>query len=222
MAPRPAAPTSAPGGRALLEPRSGVPRVAPPSRAGAPLSAPAPAPAPSPAPGPGLGPLSAEQHWLAELFKGTPVQVLGQKAGREVRLDVPLRFAFDAGSSQPKPPLQAVLKRVGQSLKRQPTARLALAAPGPGALERQHAMQAQLTAMGLAAHRVSMPAAAHPASASSVQLQLVAATAAIQRLHDRHLPGVSAGSVVAPPGVPAGSITAPAAPAGKAMALTGH
>ncbi len=183
---------------------------APPSALASKAEPPLPA-APSPP-----GPLAAELQWLADLFKGTPVQVVGESAGSAVRLEVPLRFAFDAGSNQPKPPLQAVLQRVGQSLKRQPTARLALAAPGPGADERQRAMQSQLLTMGLAAHRVSMPAE-KLASTSAVQLHLMVATAAIQRLHDVHLPAVPAGNVVAP-AVPAGNVVAPAVPTGNVVA----
>jgi len=112
-----------------------------------------------------------------------------------VRVDVPLQFAFDAGSVQPKPALSGVLQRVGQSLRRQSSARLGLAAPGPDSAERQRAMREQLIAMGLPAHRLSAPS---PPSDSNVSLRLAAAPAAVQRLHDRSLPAVPTGAVMQP------------------------
>ena len=44
---------------------------------------------------------------------------------RSVRLAVPMKYAFDApAAASPKPPLQAVLDKLSQSLKRQPAAKL--------------------------------------------------------------------------------------------------
>ena len=119
--------------------------------------------------------------------------VIGQANGHAVQIEVPLRFAFDAGSSQPKPPLQAVLQRLGLSLKRHPTARLVLAAPAPGAADRQRAMRTELAAMGLPLHRFS--AAASTVSDSHISLHLALAPAAIQRLNDHELPA-AAGMVI--------------------------
>ncbi len=172
VTPAPPAPASATG-------RTGVPGTAQ-----APPAPPAPAPVPPPP-----GPLAAEQRWLARLFEGTPVQVTGQANGHAVLVEVPLRFAFDADSSQPKPPLQAVLQRLGLSLKRHPTARLVVTAPAPAAAERQHAMRAELAALGLPLHRLS--AAASSAAAvpdNTIRLHLALPPSAIQRLKDHELP----------------------------------
>lgn len=162
-------------------PRSSIERPPPPQ---APLEAVRP---PMPAPlAPRPGPLEAERRWLADLFEGTPVRVIAE-AGGGVRVEVPLVHAFDADSSQPKRPLHGVLERVGQSLKRQPSARLAVAAPGPIGPQRQRAMREQLMAMGLAPHRVSAAGSATAAS-GDISLRLAAAPAAIHRLRDRDLP----------------------------------
>ena len=157
-------------------------------RAGVPSAAQAPPAPPAPAPPP-PGPLAAEQRWLARLFEGTPVQVMAQANGHAVLVEVPLRFAFDAGSSQPKPPLQAVLQRLAMSLKRHPTARLVVVAPAPGAADRQQAMRAELAALGLPLHRLS--AAASSATTlpdNTIRLHLALPPSAIQRLKDHELP----------------------------------
>src|SRR5262245_5097373 len=90
---------------------------------------------------PSEAPLASEARWLSELFAGTPVQVVGEADG-SVRIQVPLKYAFDPGtpttvpSSTPKAPLQAVLDKVSQSLKRRPAAKLQAVSPGPSAGER--------------------------------------------------------------------------------------
>ena len=188
----PKTPPMTPGTETKSTGRAAAPAPATPASPGrigaATASAPSP-PAPSPSvPPPPPGPLAAEQRWLASLFEGTPVQVIGQANGHAVLVELPLRFAFDAGSNQPKAPLQAVLQRLGLSLKRHPTARLALAAPAPGAAERQHAMRTELAAMGLPLHRLS--AAASAASDHHISLRLALAPTAIQRLRDHELPAV--------------------------------
>jgi outer membrane protein OmpA-like peptidoglycan-associated protein len=146
-------PTTAPGARdgaasgaapaARTEPR----RVAPSA-----ASASAPAGAASTAP----TPLATEQRWLSQWFDGTPVRITGQSDGRGLLLAVPLDFAFDAQSPRPKPALQAVLDKVGQSLKRQPATRLRIGAPGPAA--RALSARAHLLAQGVASHRVEASA----------------------------------------------------------------
>lgn len=180
--PPPAAPAPAPTGSARSAPATPTRESGEAPPAPAPRSAAGTASAPSSV---RPGPLAAERRWLSELFDGTPVRVMAEADGA-VRVQVPLKYAFDPGSTQPKPPLHVVLERVGQSLKRHPASRLGLAAPGPGGTERQRAMREQLVAMGLAAHRVSasLPSAD---TVNEVSLRLAAAPSAIQRLQDRDL-----------------------------------
>jgi outer membrane protein OmpA-like peptidoglycan-associated protein len=72
--------------------------------------------------------LAAEKHWLEELFRDTPVTVsAAPDAG--VRVEVPLKYAFDTGKDAVKPPLAAVLDKVAVSLHRQPRAQLRVSAP---------------------------------------------------------------------------------------------
>lgn len=101
-------------------------------------------------------PLSSEQRWLSQWFDGTPVRITGQSDGRALLLAVPLDFAFDAQSPRPKPALQAVLDKVGQSLKRQPATRLRIGAPGPAA--RALSARAHVLAQGVASYRVEASA----------------------------------------------------------------
>lgn len=132
-----------------------APAPAPPvatAPAPAPASRPAPAPAPTPPAAPRPSPLAAEQRWLEQLFEGTPVRISGEAEGQALQLQVPISFSFDADSPKPKAPLQAVLDKLGQSLKRQPASRLRISAPGPAA--RAVAARAHLLSRGVAAHRV--------------------------------------------------------------------
>ena len=187
---------------ALLIGCASAPPRTPPGETGSGPDAPEPAPAarqpatPSRAEAP-AGPLAAEQRWLAELFAGTPVQVRAERDGA-VRVAVPLQFAFAHGSAQIEPALQAVLDRVGQSLKRRPTARLAQWAPGTESAARQRAIRAHLIGLGLASHRVS--AVAPPADSYSVVLRLSMPPAPVQRL-GRALPstGPDGASPLRPP-----------------------
>src|SRR5688572_18147605 len=73
-------------------------------------------------------PLAAEQKWLTDWFSGTPVQIGAQDDGA-LRVAVPLRNSFDPGQAKVKPALGAVLDKVSTSLKRQPGARIEIAAP---------------------------------------------------------------------------------------------
>ncbi|WP_284616105.1 hypothetical protein [Aquabacterium humicola] len=145
----------------------------PDSRAEAPLPA-ASAPAPA-APRP--SPLVSEQRWLTQLFEGTPV-VISSDAEGGVNLLVPMVHAFDTASAQPKPALKAVLDKVGQSLKRQPTSRLTI---GTASADRAQAARAHLVSRGVGAHRVAAQAGG---SGDGVALRLSLAPAGIGRLED--------------------------------------
>jgi outer membrane protein OmpA-like peptidoglycan-associated protein len=99
------------------------------------------APAPTPAAAPGspqtgtpahppapAATLASEQQRLAALFEGTPVVFAMQRDG-SLKVEVPLRFSFDPGSSTVKPPLAAVLDRIATS-QRRAGSRLLVVAPG--------------------------------------------------------------------------------------------
>ena len=149
-------------------------------------------------------PLAAEARWLGELFAGTPVQVSGEHDG-SVRLAVPMKYAFDAPSAAtPKPPLQAVLDKLSQSLKRQPTAKLQAAPPaGTGSAERLAAIRSHLAGKGVPSWRV---AATSPAGGDQVLLRLVAPAGGVKRLDDNSLP---------PPPPPPTSVKSPASSAAR-------
>jgi hypothetical protein len=131
-------------------------------------------------------PLAAEARWLGELFAGTPVQVSGERDG-SVLLAVPMKYAFDApAAASPKPPLQAVLDKLSQSLKRQPAAKLQAAPPaGSGSAERLAAIRHHLAGKGVPSWRV---AAASPAGDDQVLLRLVAPAGGVRKLDDSTLP----------------------------------
>jgi len=80
------------------------------------------------APEPPRPTLAAEQQRLSALFDGTPVVFTMQGDG-SLRVEVPLRFSFDPGSSTVKPPLAAVLDRIATS-QRRGGSRLLVVAPG--------------------------------------------------------------------------------------------
>jgi hypothetical protein len=141
-------------------------------------------------------PLAAEARWLGELFAGTPVQVSGERDG-SVRLAVPMKYAFDApAATVPKPPLQAVLDKLSQSLKRLPAARLQAAPPaGKASAERMAAIRTHLAGRGVPSWRVA--AAAAPED-DLVLLRLVAPAGGLRKLDDSALPSNAAGRVVPP------------------------
>ncbi len=160
---------------ALLAACGSAPRPAGPARSTAPPASPAPRPearASAPAPAPRPSPLAAEQRWLTQLFEGTPVHISGEADGGALQLRVPLDFSFAPESPQLKPALQAVLDKLGQSLKRQPASRLRIGAPGPAA--RALAARRHLLARGVAPHRVE---AAASSSGPDVLLRLSLAPA---------------------------------------------
>lgn len=159
--------------------------VTPAARPSAPLSAPVSAPA---AGLPADAVLATEARWLGEWFGGTPVQVHGEPDG-SVLLAVPAKFAFDGPSAtEPRPPLQAVLDKLAQSLSRQPSARLLASAPGAQvAAARTQAIERHLARRGVAPARVDAGVAT-PAGEPRVLLRLVPGPTAIRRLDDSRLP----------------------------------
>jgi len=96
-----------------------------PPGTGAPTTPPTPG---APVPEPPRPTLAAEQKRLAALFEGTPVVFAMQQDG-SLRVEVPLRFSFDPGSSTVKPPLAAVLDRIATS-QRRGSSRVLVVAPG--------------------------------------------------------------------------------------------
>ncbi|HEX5688144.1 MAG TPA: hypothetical protein VFY73_29345 [Ideonella sp.] len=150
-------------------------------------------------------PLAGEARWLTELFAGTPVQVAGEPDGSVV-LRVPMKYAFDAAPASttpaavapgPKPPLQAVLDKLSQSLKRQPAAKLQAAAPaGPRSAERLAAVRSHLATKGVPNWRI---ASASPPADDQMLFRLVAPPAGLRKLDDGTLAPTSAGRVLPPP-----------------------
>jgi len=124
-------------------------------------------------------PLATEQRWLSQWFDGTPVAIAAEPDG-SVQLTVPTEHSFDGQSTAPKPALKAVLDKVGQSLKRKPTSRLTIAAPGQAGSARAAAARQHLLARGVAKHRVT----AAPTDANKVVLRLSLAPAPIGRLEE--------------------------------------
>ena len=83
--------------------------------------------------GPSLPPaLEAQRKRLADAVRGTPVTVEGTEDGR-LRVEVPLKYAFDPGRSVVKPPLAAVLNEVAAGLKPHAQADVRIAGPADGA-----------------------------------------------------------------------------------------
>jgi outer membrane protein OmpA-like peptidoglycan-associated protein len=128
---------------------------------------------------PKSSPLASEQRWLSQWFEGTPVAIQSEADG-SLQLTVPTVHSFDSKSTTPKPALKAVLDKVGQSLKRKPTTRLAIAAPGQAGSARAQAARQHLVTRGVPQHRVT----AAPTDADKVVLRLSLAPAPIGRLED--------------------------------------
>jgi outer membrane protein OmpA-like peptidoglycan-associated protein len=108
--------------------------------------------------------LAAERHWLEALFRDTPVTV-GSAPDAGVRVEVPLKYAFDIGNDQVKPPLAAVLDKVAASLHRQQRAQLRVSAPAGARAEN---VRRQLLKRGVPAARI----APLMARGAAVELQL--------------------------------------------------
>jgi outer membrane protein OmpA-like peptidoglycan-associated protein len=133
-----------------------------------------PVPVPS---SPPASPLSTEQRFLEDWFRGTPVVIAAQPP-MTLQLDVPLANSFDAGKADIKPALNAVLDRVAQSLLRQSAARVHVNAPadaggGNGVLAQSRAQRVReaLGSKGIAATRVAVTEAA-PRLGGPVQLRM--------------------------------------------------
>jgi len=107
--------------------------------------------------------LASEQVRLAALFRGTPVVFAMQQDG-SLRATVPLRFSFDPGATQVKPPLAAVLDRLAKSqLQMNTRLRLNVPADPPARLaalarDRSTAVRDHLGAQGITAARVDTSA----------------------------------------------------------------
>lgn len=165
-----------------------------PGRSGTATTGAEPATVPPPsrpaAPAP-VSPLVAEQRWLDEWFRGTPV-VIALADITTLNVEVPLAHSFNNGSSVLKPALAAVLDRVATSLHRQTTLRVSVAAPadagGTAALAaaRTQRVREHLVARGVAAARVAGGPSAR--DGAPVQLRLVLAPQPVSRLNDATLP----------------------------------
>ena len=140
--------------------------------------------APAPPAGPPPSPLESEVRWMHQLFDGTPVAIDTERDGA-MRVEVPMQFAFDGDTAVVKPPLAAVLDRVAISMKRHPTTRVHVAAPGKSAVARSAAMQAHLKSRGVAPARIAMTAAKRD---EVVALRLVPGQSVIDKLDDSKLP----------------------------------
>lgn len=106
---------------ALLEGCAGVPRgggqVPAPAGSGGKAQAPSSGSIFGGLFGSGLSPaLEAQRTRLAEALKGTPV-VVEATGDKRLRVEVPLKFAFDPGRSAVKPPLGAVLDQLAAGYK---------------------------------------------------------------------------------------------------------
>jgi outer membrane protein OmpA-like peptidoglycan-associated protein len=122
--------------------------------------------------------LTVEQQWLDSFFRGTPVQIRQRDDGA-LWVDVPREFCFDAGRSNVKPPLAAVLDKVAESLRRRPGAMVTLLTapddkPGstPLALQRATQVQKHLRDRGVPPTRLGEPKAA---AGDAVQLRITGA-----------------------------------------------
>jgi outer membrane protein OmpA-like peptidoglycan-associated protein len=158
--------------------------VAPGSAVGP--AAPPPTPAPAPAPrneaeqrAGAASALTTARQWLQSWFEGTPVLIEQHRNG-PLAIEVPQPFGFDAGRSEVKPPLAAVLDKLAQSLRRMPLTRLTLvAAPGePGkpdlGTRRAEQVRRRLLARGVPADRIGPPSVS-TAAAVQLRVEIVAA-----------------------------------------------
>ncbi len=121
--------------------------------------------------------LRTEQRWLQSWFEGTPVRI-GMTGDGVLAVDVPREFCFDAGRSQVKPALAAVLDKVAESLRRNTSSKLTLlAAPGdagpsaPLAAARSAAVHKHLRNRGVPQARLAEPGTT---TTAAVQLRIEA------------------------------------------------
>ncbi len=129
-------------------------------------------------PGAAVVSLDAEQRWLTEWFKGTPVVVVGDDDGR-VLVEVPQPHCFEPEKSTIKPALAAVLDRVATSMRRETRSRITISVPADGNTtlvnSRAAKVRAYLYVRGVVQDRIAPPAA--PAG-DLVRLRLAVAPAA--------------------------------------------
>lgn len=135
-------------------------------------------------------PLATEQRWFEEWFRGTPV-VIAVQSNSVLQVDVPLANSFDAGKTDIKPALAAVLERVSESLRRQVGARITVSTPGDagGAATLAQARAAKVREH-LVARRIAMPRisiAEGSRTGGPVQLRLAIPQVPIARLEDSSL-----------------------------------
>jgi outer membrane protein OmpA-like peptidoglycan-associated protein len=136
----------------------------PPAAPAAPPTAPTrPGASPPPSAAQKSSTLAIERQWLQSWFEGTPVLIV-QRSETSLSVEVPREFSFDAGRSQVKPALAAVLDKVAESLRRKAQLRLEqVAAPGdaasasPLAQLRATQLRSYLVARGVPASRVGPP-----------------------------------------------------------------
>lgn len=162
-------------------------------------------PAPSTAP---VTPLVTEQRWFEDWFRGTPV-VISTQNGSILQVEVPLANSFDAGKSDVKPALAAVLERVSESMRRQVGARLTVAAPpdagGAATLAQARATKVRellVTTKKIAPPRISIAEGAR--AGGPVQLRMAIPGVPVARMEDSSL-------AVPGKGVKPASLSAPAA-----------
>lgn len=134
------------------------------TKPGAPTAPGAPAPSTSPFGGlfgSGLSPaLEAQRDRLKEALGGTPV-VIEATSEKTLRVEVPLKFSFDAGRAVVKPPLAAALDQLAIGFKPYAAStELRIAAPtddkGPAALadQRAAAVKQHLLIKGIVGSRI--------------------------------------------------------------------
>lgn len=119
--------------------------------------------------------VAIERQWLQSWFEGTPVRI-EQRSESSFSIDVPREFCFEAGRSEVKPALAAVLDKLAQSLQRKPALRVQLlAAPGDAAgastLAQQRAVSVRkhLLARGVSSEQLT---AATVTQAAAVQVRV--------------------------------------------------
>jgi outer membrane protein OmpA-like peptidoglycan-associated protein len=172
-----------------------VPGVTTPSTAStAPAGSTAPDGRPAGRPGvaPPASPLATEQRFLEDWFRGTPV-VISAQVPAALQVDVPLANSFDAGKSDIKPALNAVLERVAESLRRQSGARITVTAPADanGVSATLSAQRTVRLREALVTKRVALPRVAlgdAPRPGGPVQLRIFMPPPPIARLDDSALP----------------------------------
>lgn len=178
------------------------------SRSAGPVEPPAVSPAGAVGPGAAgapaapVTPVVAEQRWLEDWFRGTPV-VIAAQGSSNLQVDVPLANSFDTGKADIKPALSAVLERVSEILRRQAGARITVSAPNdPSGAATLAQARAQRVREHLVTRRIAAPriAIAEGARAGTpVQLRLTIPPVPIARLDDATLlvPGNGAKPVAA-------------------------